>query len=95
MGEVLVPLAGDKSCNIQGLCSAVYGLLSIHHGKPSCLLIVNGDRCLVRDIEDILVPGHFGGAFFIFKPLELHEIILRYQESALEASHEETSAFQD
>ena len=51
VGKVMVLLNGDTSCHIQGLLSDVNALISMQHGKVSCLLIVNGDRHLVRYIE--------------------------------------------
>ena len=61
----------------------------------SYLLIVNGDRNLVRELEDRLVPGHGEGDFLIINSLELHEMILRDKESALEFRHEYNIDFQD
>ena len=96
MGEVLVLLTGDTSCNSQGLLrSTVYSLVGMHNEKVGCMIVVNGDRHLVRNIEDRIVLGHGEGAFWILKSLEIHEIILRAQESALEVRHEGTCAFQD
>ena len=59
------------------------------------MLIVNGERNLFREFENILVPGHSKGAFWVFKYLEIGEMILRAQQSALEVRHEETSVFQE
>ena len=59
------------------------------------LFIVNGDGHLVRELEDILVPGHRKGALWIIKYLEIHEMIIMDQQSTLEVRHEETSYFQD
>ena len=95
MVEVLVLLSGDTSCYIQGLRSAVYYLVRMQHGKFIILLIVNVHRHIVRELEDRLVPGHGEVSICILKSLELHEMILRDQESALEARHEETSDYQD
>ena len=67
----------------------------MHHGKVSFLLIVNGDRHLVRDFEDRIVPGHGEVDVWIIKYLDLYEIIMRAQESALESSNEDTSDFQE
>ena len=91
----MVLLTVDTSCHIQVLCIDVYALISMHHGKVSCLIIVNGDSHLVRELENGLVTGHGEGALWFLKSLELHEIILRAQDSALDFSHEEVSAFQD
>ena len=77
VGEVLIILNGDTSCHIKGLHSYVYAILSTQNGKVCCLLIVNDDRHLVRELDDRLVPGHGEGVFWIFKSLELHETILR------------------
>ena len=63
MCEVLVLLTGEISIHSQGLRIAVYDLVSMKHGKVGFLLIVNGDRHLVRDIEDRFVPGHCEEAF--------------------------------
>ena len=41
--EVLVLLTSDTSFISQGLLISIYALVSIHHGKVSCLLLVNGD----------------------------------------------------
>ena len=48
VGEILILITGDKYCHGQGLCSAIYDLISIQYGKLSFLLIVNGDKRLVR-----------------------------------------------
>ena len=50
LGEVMVILIGDTSCHGQGLRSAVYAIVSMHHGKVHCLLIFNGDMHLVREL---------------------------------------------
>ena len=91
----MVILTGDSSCNSQGTQIYFYALVSMQHGEVSCLLILNGDRHLLRDLEDIIVPGHGEGCFWIIKSLELHEMILRIQDSTLEVRHEETSDFQE
>ena len=67
----------------------------MHHGKVIFLLIVNDDRHLIREFEDRLVPGHSEGDVWLLKYLDLHEIITRDQESALECSNEDTSDFQE
>ena len=67
--------------------------MSIQHGKMGCILIVNGDIHLARELEYRPFPGHVKGDFWIIKSLELHEIILRDQQSALEVRNEETIAF--
>ena len=72
MGEVVVLLASDRSCHSQGLHSDIYYLLIIQHGEVSCILIVNVDRHLIRDLEKRLFPCHGEGAFYILKSLELH-----------------------
>ena len=59
------------------------------------MFIFNGNMNLVRELEDILLPRHSEGAFWIFKYLEFNKIILRYQQYVLEVRHEETSDFQD
>ena len=59
----------------------------MYHGNISCLIIVNGDRRLVRYFEDGILLGHSEGDFWILKYLDLHEMILRAQESTLEVSH--------
>ena len=61
MGEVLVLLYGDKSCNRQGLRSSVYDLVNVHHGKVGCMPTFNGDRHLFIEIEDRLAQGHGEG----------------------------------
>ena len=95
MGEVLVLLTGDTSCDIQGLRSSENSIISIQHGKVSCMVIVSVNRHLIRYLENRLSPGHFEVAFWIIKSLGIHEIILRYQESALGVRHEDNSALQD
>ena len=95
VGKFLVLLTGELSCHIQGLHSTVYALVIMQHGKVSCILIVNGDRHLVRELEDRLVPDQGEVSFWTINSLDLHEMILRDQESALEARHEETSDYQD
>ena len=95
VGEVLFILTGDTYCHVQRLISSLYSILSMHHEKLGCLLIVNGDRSLVRDIEDRLVPDHIEGALWIINYLDLHEIILRDQQYALEVIPKDTSVFQD
>ena len=95
LGEVMVILTGDTSCHIQGLCIDEYDLVSMQHEKVSCLLIVNGDSHLVRDIEDRLVSDHSEGALWVLKSLELHEMIMRDEDYALEVRHEDTSDFQN
>ena len=47
------------------------------------------------EFEDRLLPGHSEGSVWIIKSLELYEMILRSQQSALEVRHEDTIAFQD
>ena len=94
MVEVLVLLSGDTSCYIQGLRSAVYYLVRMQHGKVIILLIVNVHRHIVRELEDRLVPGHGEVSICILKSLELHEMILRDQESELDVRPKDTSAFQ-
>ena len=95
MGEVLVLLTGDKPCHSKVLCSAIYYPVRMKHGNMSSLIIVNGDMNLIRDLEERLVPGQGEGEFWLLKYLELHEMILKTQESELEVRHEDTSAFQD
>ena len=63
--DILVLLTNDTPCHIQVLCSDLYDILSIRHGNLGCFTIVNGDRNLVRDLEERIVPGHNGGAFWI------------------------------
>ena len=60
-----------------------------------CLLIVNGDWHLVRELEDIFVSSNSEGSLWLLKSLELHEMILRDEQFALEFRHKETSDFQD
>ena len=79
VGEVLVILTGEKSCHSQGLHSAVYALVSMYYGEVTCLLMVNGDGHLFRELEYRLVPGHVERSVWILKSLELHEIIMRDQ----------------
>ena len=67
----------------------------MQHGKVGYLLILNGYRHLVRDIEDRLFPGHGEEAFCLLKSLELREIILMDKYTSLEVRHEDTSAFQE
>ena len=50
VGEVLLLLAGDISCHNQGPLSDIYDLVHMQHGKVSCLIKVNGDMHLVRDL---------------------------------------------
>ena len=95
MGEVMVIITGDTYCNSQVILRGLYALVIIQHGKVSFMLIVNSDKHLVRDIEDRILPGHGEGALCILKYLELHEMILRDQESTLEVGHEENIALQD
>ena len=59
------------------------------------MLIVSGDRQLVREIDDRLVPGHGEGDFWILKSLDIHEMIMRAQESTLEVRHEDNSSLQE
>ena len=92
LGYVLVILTGDTPCHGHGLYSAVYAIDLMHNVKITCLFIVNGDRHLVRNIQEKIVPGHSERAFGIIKSLDLHEIILRDQHSALEVSNEDTSS---
>ena len=93
MSEVLFLLTDEKSYHGQELCSAIYSLVSMQHSKMGCLLIVNDNRHLFRELEYILVIGHSEGALWLLKSLELHEIILRDQQSALDFRHEDTSTF--
>ena len=92
--DILVLIIGDTLYHGQVLCSPVYTLVSIQYGKVSGLFIVNRYSHLVRDIEKILVPGHSELDFFNIKPLKIHAIILRYQQSTLEFRHEENIVFQ-
>ena len=89
--EIMVLISVDTSYHIQGIRSSVYALVIMHHGKVSFIIIVNSDGHLVRELEDIRVPGHGEGALFKIKSLEIHGIILRSQDSALEVSHEDNS----
>ena len=50
---------------------------------------------MVIYLEDRFVTGHGEGAFWIIKSLELHGMILRTQQYALEVRHKETSDSQD
>ena len=59
------------------------------------MLIVNDDMHLVRDLEYRLVPVLGEGDLCLLKCLELHEMILKNQESVLEVNIEDTSTFQD
>ena len=95
VGEVLVLLTDDTSCHGQGICIYVYSIVIMHHGKVGCMLIVNGNMHLVRDIEDRIVPGTGEGALWILKSLDTHEMIPRDQNYALEVRHEYTIAFQE
>ena len=61
LGEVMFLVGGDTSCNIQVLRSDLYALVIMKHWRASCLLTVNGDRHLVRELEDRLVPGRGEG----------------------------------
>ena len=79
MSEVLVLRTGDISCHIQVTYSNIYALVSMKHEKASCMIIVNDDRHLFRDLEDRLVPGHSEREFFIIKSLDIHEMIPRDQ----------------
>ena len=83
----MVILTGDTFCNGQKLCSAVYDLVSMQHGNVGFLLILNGDIHRVRNLEAILVPGHSEEAFCLLKSLEIHDMVLRGQHSALEVRH--------
>ena len=69
-------------------------VISVYENLPSDLLN-NVDRHLVRDILDRIVPGHSEVAFWIIMYLDLHEIILRDQQSIFVVRHEETSALQN
>ena len=69
VGDVLVLLTGDKSFHAQGLLSAVYSIVSMHHGKVVFMLNNNGYRHLVGDLEDRIFPGHNEGAYWIIKYL--------------------------
>ena len=95
MVKVLVVLTGDTSCHGQGLCSAVYSLVSMHHGMVGCIFVVNGDMHLLRELGEIIVPGHGQVNFWLIKYLELHDIILRAKQFELEVRHENTSALKD
>ena len=44
VSEIMVLLTGDTSFHGQGLCSALYALLSMQHSKLGCVFIVNFDR---------------------------------------------------
>ena len=79
LGEVLFLIGGDTSCHSQVLHSDVYSLLTMQHWRSSCFLIVNGDRHLVRELEDRLVQGRGEGEFWIIKSLDIHEMILSDQ----------------
>ena len=57
------------------------------------MLTVNGDSHFVRYLEDRIFPVHGKGDFWLIKSLDIHEIILRDQQSTLEVRHEDTSAF--
>ena len=50
VSEVLFILTGNTYCHIQVLCSYVYSLVSMHHVKVGCLLIVNGGMHLVKEL---------------------------------------------
>ena len=91
----MVLLAGDIYCYNQVIFSSKYSLISMLHGKLSCLLIVNDDRHLIRELEYRIFTGHGEGAFWLLNYLELHKMILRAQESAIEVRHEDTSALQN
>ena len=95
MGEVLVLLSGDTSCYSLVIHSYVYAIVIMQHGKGICLLIVNGDRHLVRDLEDRLVPINGSGDFWFLNYFELHEMILKDQGSEIEVRHECTRDLQD
>ena len=94
MEEVIVLLSGDKHCHIQVVHNYVYAMVITKNVNVSCLLIVNSDRHLAKDLEDIIVPVNGEEDFCILKSLDIHEMILRAQESELEVSHEDTSALQ-
>ena len=97
VGEVLVLLTGDTTCHSQVLRSDVYDLVRMLYGngKVRFLIIVNDDMHLVINIEYRLVPTLGEGALCLLKSLDLHEMILRDQESALEVRHKDTSIFQE
>ena len=95
MVHILVIITDDTSCHTQGLSSSVYALVSMQHWKMSCILIVNGDRHLVRDLEDRLVPINGSGDFWFLNYFELHEMILKDQGSEIEVRHECTRDLQD
>ena len=61
VGEVLVLLTSHTSYHGQGIYSAVYDIVSIHHGTVGCLFIVIGDRHLSRELEERLVQVHGEG----------------------------------
>ena len=58
VSEVLILFTGETSYHSQVLRSAIYSLVIIHNGKVGFMLIVNGDRHLIKELEDRLVPGH-------------------------------------
>ena len=65
------------------------------NAEVGCMFIVNGDRKLVRELEDRLFPGHSEASLCILKTFAFHEIILRDQHSELEVRYEEANPFQD
>ena len=83
----MVILTGDTFYHGQKLCSAVYDLVSMQHGNVGFLLILNGDIHRVRNLEAILVPGHSEEAFCLLKSLEIHGMVLRGYQYALEVRH--------
>ena len=50
LGEVLFLLYGDTSCHRQGLYSDIYDLVIMQNGKVGFMLIVTGDKHLVREL---------------------------------------------
>ena len=73
--KVLVILTGDTSFRSQRIHSSVNDFVSMQHGKVSCILVVNGDMHLFRELDDSISPCHVEGAFWILYYLVFHEMI--------------------
>ena len=59
----------------------------MQRGNVGFLLLLNDNWHLVRNLEAILVPGHSEEAFCLLKSLEIHGMVLRGYQYALEVRH--------
>ena len=73
--KFLVILTGDTSFHSQGIHISINDLVSMQHEKVSCILTLNGDMHLFRELDDRLYPCHGEGAFWLLQYLDLHEMI--------------------